>query len=369
MNLALTLLCVLTIVLVLLEGFEALVLPRRISRPFRLGRPFYQLLWRTWRGIASLLPAGRREDFLAAYGPTSLLVLLTTWASLLIAAFAGLHLATKTPLNLPAGEIPSIGTYFYLSATTFVTLGFGDVSPRGSSGRWLADIEAGIGFGFLAIVVGYLPVLYGAFARREVEIGMLDALASTPPSAGELLHRAVDDDEDDLRELLRRWERWSAELLESHLSYPSLMYWRSQHDRQSWLGALTTILDTSALLIAFGTSRPVRRQAKLTFAIARHALVDLRLITAQPPTPTCRLPEADETALLGSLFASPLPMKDSTEGRERFRELRALYEPHLKSIGNWLLLFVPGFQPDSQTHDHWRTAADPEDHFFATTIK
>ncbi|MGC4045285.1 MAG: potassium channel family protein [Armatimonas sp.] len=356
----------LTILLTLLEGFEALVLPRRISRPFRLGRPFYRLLWWLWREFSLVLPRHWREDFLAAYGPLSLLMMLTTWGCLLIAGFAGLYRAFHIPLHLPEGEILSFGTYFYLSATTFVTLGFGDISPQGNGGRWIADIEAGIGFGFLAIVVGYLPVLYGAFARREVEIGMLDALASTPPSAGELLSRASDDGADDLPDLLKRWERWAAELLESHLSYPNLMYWRSQHERQSWLGALTAILDTSAIVIAFTTLSPLRRQAKLTFAIARHALVDLRLIAEQKPVPICRLPDSAEDALLKPLFDSGLPFSDSTEGRERFRELRALYEPHLNAIGAWLHLTVPGFQP-GEIHDHWRTAADPDDHFFAHT--
>src|SRR5207249_10659172 len=155
------------------------------------------------------------------------------------------------------------------------TLGYGDVVPTGAWGRSLAVAEAGIGFGFLAVVISYLPVLYQAFSRREITISLLDARAGSPPSAGELLRRLAHARSlAGVGPLLVEWERWSAELLESHLSFPVLSYYRSQHDNQSWVAALTTILDTSALLIA-GVDGPDGHQARLTFAMARHAAVDL----------------------------------------------------------------------------------------------
>ena len=200
--------------------------------------------------------------------------------------------------SAPRKPTVTFATYLYLSATTFITLGFGDVAPRTSFARAITDCEAALGFGFLAIVIAYLPVLYQAFAKREVEIGMLDARASTPPSAGELLKRIGGcPDLGDLKDTLKNWERWSAELLESHLSYPSLMYWRSQHDRQSWLGTLTTILDTCALIIATQQKSALLYQARLTFAMARHAAVDLRLSLNRTPLTPERLPEAEQEAL------------------------------------------------------------------------
>src|SRR5207253_6422420 len=134
---------------------------------------------------------------------------------------------------------------------------------------------------------GYFPVIYQAFSRREMAISLLDARAGSPPTAGELLWRyRWDKSGDALAELLREWERWAADVLESHLSYPSLAYFRSQHDNQSWLGALTTILDLCALILSgieteagpFPTG-----QARLTFAIARHAAVDLSQIFETEP--------------------------------------------------------------------------------------
>ncbi len=138
-------------------------------------------------------------------------------------------------------------TDLYMSGTTFFTLGLGDVVPRSDLARFLTVVEAGIGFAFLAVVIGYLPILYQAFSRREVEVSLLDARAGSPSSAVELLRRhAGVEGADDLCQLLRGWEHWSAELLESHLSYPSLGYFRSQHEHQSWVAALTTILDACA---------------------------------------------------------------------------------------------------------------------------
>ena len=140
-----------------------------------------------------------------------------------------------------------------------------------------------MGFGFLALVIGYLPVLYQGFSHREVNISLLDARAGSPPTASELLVRQARNMAG-LEILLRDWERWAAELMESHLSYPVLLFFRSQHEHQSWLGAMTAILDASALCIA-GVQGGPGRQAQLTFAMARHAVVDLSQATGVHPQP------------------------------------------------------------------------------------
>src|SRR5262249_18382453 len=140
--------------------------------------------------------------------------------------------------------------YVYMSGETFFTLGFGDITPSTPLGRVLAVLESGLGFGFLGTVVGYLPTMYAAFAQRETEISLMDARAGSPPTASELLRRAAQGGDAWCTEVLRTWERWCAQLLEAHISYPQLAYYRSQHSNQSWLGALTTILDSTALLLA-----------------------------------------------------------------------------------------------------------------------
>ncbi|MGH8060313.1 MAG: potassium channel family protein, partial [Candidatus Entotheonellia bacterium] len=251
---------------VLWDTFETVILPRRVTRRFRLTGLFYRYTWLPWSAVARRMRQGRRrETYLGFYGPLSLLLLLSVWAVGLILGFALLQWGLGSALIAPEGAA-SFGTDLYMSGTTFFTLGLGDVTPHSSMARAVTVAEAGTGFGFLAIVISYLPVLYQAFSRREVNISLLDARAGSPPSATELLRRHSQGRHlEELSRLLYDWEHWSAELLESHLSYPVLGYFRSQHDNQSWLAALTTILDTSALVMV-GIDGTPERQAQLTFA-------------------------------------------------------------------------------------------------------
>src|SRR5262249_35490875 len=141
--------------------------------------------------------------------------------------------------------------------------------------RVLVVTESGLGFGFLALVISYLPVIYQAFSRREVNIVLLDARAGSPPTAAELLRRhAGADGVEPLERLLGDWERSTADILESHVSYPVVAYFRSQHTNESWLAALTAILDACSLLLSC-VENTSSRQARLTFAMCRHTVVDL----------------------------------------------------------------------------------------------
>jgi len=178
---------VLIIVIVLWDAFETIVLPRRVSRWFRLTRMFYLSTWIPWRGVARQIKKSKqRESFLSYYGPLSLLVLFVLWAAALIFAFGFLYYGAAANRDITR---PSLSTCIYLSGTTFFTLGLGDVTPHTSAERVLAVFESGLGFGFLALVVSYLPVIYQAFSRREVNIVLLDARAGSPPTAAEILRR------------------------------------------------------------------------------------------------------------------------------------------------------------------------------------
>jgi hypothetical protein len=213
--------------LVLVDVFEALVLPRRAMRKLRPARFFYRSGWMTWRFLVdSLFHGPRRQHFLSWFGPFSLLVLFASWATLLIIAFGLLQRSLGHPLGDQPGT-PSLVACLYLSGETFFTLGYGDISPTSWPGRFLSVFEAGTGFGFMATVIGYLPVLYQAFSRRERDIALLDARAGSPPTAGELIRRyAATSEVARLEPLLLEWERWAAELLESQLSFPVLAFYR-----------------------------------------------------------------------------------------------------------------------------------------------
>ena len=241
--------CALALIVgVLWDAFETIILPRRVRRRLRLTSVIYRLTWTPWALLGRRLRRGR-EGALSLYGPLALLFLLAVWAVILIIGFAVLQWALGSRLLSPSGSI-SFGTDLYMSGTTFFTLGLGDVVPISPLSRAVTVLESGTGFAFLALVIGYLPILYQAFSRREVAISLLDARAGSPPTAAELLRRNAERGSvAALMSLLSDWEHWSAELLESHLSYPSLGYFRSQHEDQSWLASLTAILDVCALVL------------------------------------------------------------------------------------------------------------------------
>jgi hypothetical protein len=347
------------ILIVLWDAFETIVLPRRVTRRVRLTRLFYRCTWRPWAALARLIRSGkRRETYLGFYGPLSLLLLLSVWAVGLVVGFGALHWAFNSAINIPEGTA-SFSTDLYFSGTTFFTLGLGDVIPRAPVARALTVLEAGMGFGFLAIVIGYLPVLYQSFSRREVNISLLDARAGSPPTAAELLRRhSYDPGMETIRQLLHEWERWSAELLESHLSYPVLAYFRYQHNNQSWLAALTTILDTSALIMA-GPEGACKRQAELTFAMARHAVVDLAQVfgTAPREQEHERLPADESARLHAALTAAGLRLREGGAADQELGELRRMYEPYVRSLAKYLMVTLPPWILEARRADNWQTSA------------
>jgi hypothetical protein len=286
-----------------------------------------------------------------------LLLLLILWATCLVIGFALVYWSSGSIIKTPGGTA-GFGTYLYLSGTTFFTLGLGDVVPDTTFGRGLVAFEAGMGLGFLALVIGYLPVLNQSFSRREVNISLLDARAGSPPTAGEMLRRhSHDHGMEELRQLLHEWERWSADLLESHLSYPVLAYFRSHHDNQSWLGALTAILDVSAFVIV-SLEGPCERQAQLTFAITRHAIVDLSQILNCPPRESEqeRLPVIELNSLRATLAAGGLKLHEGSAIDQRLSELRRMYEPYVYSLSNYLRINIPPWIPKPGRIDNWQTS-------------
>ena len=344
------------ILLVLWDAFETIILPRRVTRRLRLTRLYYRYSWRLYSALGfSLLSASRREGYLSFYGPISLLTLVGLWGLSLMIGFACLHWATGTQLNTPDGQ-QNFLTDLYVSGTTFFTLGLGDVTPRSTLARFLVVLEAGIGFGFLALIIGYVPPLNQAFSRREVSISLLDARAGSPPTAAEMLLRHKDEHGmESLRQLLHEWELWSAEFLEIHLSYPVLAYFRSQHDNQSWLAALTTILDTCAL-VTTGVEGACQRQAERTFAMARHAVVDLAIIFKAPPfgPDPDRLSAENLVQLRSRLSESGLRLREGNEGELRFKELRSMYEPYLYSLARYFHISIPPWMHEFPRPDNWQ---------------
>ncbi len=339
---------IIVLLIILWDAFEVIILPRRVTRRLRLSRLFYLSTWTVWGWLARRVKsAKRRERYLSFYGPLSLLFLIVVWATGMMLAFALVQWAAGPP-NMSFLES------MYLSGTTFITLGMG--VPHTRTARAVLVLEAGTGFGFLALVISYLPVLYQSFAKRETSILLLDARAGSPPSAAEVLARlARVGNIEILNSFLIEWEAWSAELLESHLSFPVLSFFRSQHDNQSWLAALTCILDTCAVLMAeIKGCNPYR--AQLTFAMARHAAVDLSLIfrvPAESPRED-RLPAEKRKQLRERLREAGLELHDEDAVAAKLAELRGMYEPFVYALGQRFLLTVPVIVAEGVLIDNWQ---------------
>jgi Ion channel len=360
---------------VLLDAFQTIILPRRPVGRFRITRVFFVMTWGPWKFLTGHWPAKRsREQLYSFYGPLSLLLLFGLWASLMVAAYALIYLGMHEPFHDPRQPVTVLGrllSCIYVSGTTLFTLGLGDVLPASRAARMLIVAEAGTGLGFVALVIGYVPVLYTAFSTREIAVALLDARAGSPPTAGELLARHnFNGGHHALTELLAEWEKWCAGMLETHISYPLLCYYRSQHDNQSWLAALTAVLDTCALLITTvdnskngGAST---RQAQLTFAIGRHTLVDLghvfkqekqeqRLRGAMP----IRLDDEEFARLCDVLAQAGFSLCGDVGARERLNAIRVLYEPHACAMASYLRLQLPAWvPPPAKKRDGWSTVAE-----------
>ena len=338
------------IALVFQDVFEVLLLPRRVRRRWRLAGIFFIATWAVWRKSARFFRPAAAASVLSVYGPLSIVTLYAAWAASLIGGFG----LCQWGLNQSAGHPSSLLSNLYLSGSTFFTLGFGDVPLHTGIAKAVSILEAGSGFGLIAAVIGYLPVLYQMFSRREAHVIQLDGRAGSPPSAAFLLAgHGANHAMAEFNAFLRAWEMWGAELLESHLSYPMLAFYRSQHDNQSWLGALSTIMDACAIVLS-GLHGARTFQARMTFAMGRMVLIEMtRVLRLNPLAPQPdRLPPDRFAELAASLARAGLILEGQAV-EQRLAALRMTYEPLIDALSQFLLLTVPDWLP-SATPDNWQ---------------
>lgn len=344
---------------VLLDAFETIILPRRVPRQLRIGVLLPPALWWLWCRPARRWRGGhRRETYLGFFGPSILIVLIAIWAAGLVVGFALLLWGLGAEMA-PSTGVPDFGLALYSSGTTFFTLGLGDVIPHTPIGRVLVVLEAGTGFAFLGLIVSYVPLLYQQFSSREVNVSLLDVRAGSPPTAVELLRRHADQDfTTSIGQLLSAWERWTAELLESHQSYPLLAYYRSQHEHQSWVAALTMVLDVCALTIV-GVDGAPQRPARMAFAMARHAAADLSQTLGTTPRRhgRNRLPAKELAELRAVLQEAGIPLREGANADAELARLRQMYEPFVSALADRLLMPLPHWRPSPGAKDAWQITA------------
>ncbi len=317
------------VALMLSEFFVAFMLPRRVKRDPRVARRFLRLLWVPWRGVARRLPAASADTMLGIYGPLAILIELVTWAVGLVIGFGLLEWAV-------------VGGPFWDGFVTSSGLFLSAGSPEGSVALRVVELfEAATGVAVLFIVIGYMPSVYSAFSRRETAVSQLATRAGSPPAAAVLLHRAAGAEHwREFERDLRAWEEWAAELMETHLSYPPLAWYRSQHVNQNWLAALTAMVDVAAFVKAAAPHGEIEA-ADITYRIGRHALADLALQFAVEVESVDRLSDEEFDELFDVVERSGVESVEREKARRHLKRFREEYEPNAQALADLLAIELP----------------------------
>jgi hypothetical protein len=332
------------------DSFATIVLPRTVAPMRRPSGRFNRLSWSLWAAIGRRIKNPQLQlSFLAIYGPVSAILLLILWGGLMILAFTLIYHGLGAQFESASGTV-GFGTLFYTSASTFLTLGLGDVTSPEPIGRFFVIMEAGSGFIFLGLMISYMPLLDQAYGVREVGNQLILSRAGRPPSGTKFLVRYADAGHSEiLRGTLREAERWMAEILQSHLSHPVLSFYRAQRSGQSWLVSLTVVLDGCALLIVGGQGLPAA-QARITYRMGLRLLQDLSnaLGLKVEPTSRARLTEEALPELLATLEGSGLRLILPPTASAALVRLVRRYDVYLSVLSSWLVIPLPSWTP---THD------------------
>ena len=229
------------------DAVSTLVTTRRRPGRFWPTPVFYRQTWRAWRALGQRASSEAREGFLGSYGPLSLLGLLVLWVLLLVAGWGAVWWGLRSRVTGVDGYIDAV----YFAGVGFLTVGFGDILPVGDLARLLVLVEAFMGLVTMALVIGYLPTLYGAYSRREVQLLALDDLsdeATTPTGFLEASHAGGGTE--GVAAAFADWERWCDDVYDSHTAYPMLALFRSRQPGQHWLTALAVVMDAAAICVA-----------------------------------------------------------------------------------------------------------------------
>ena len=329
---------VVLLVIIVRDCFNALMVPGRVRRRLRFVPVYFQFTWAAWASVARRIRAqARRERMLSVYGPFAVLCLIALWAAGILVGFGLLQFGL-----VPDATGSDVPDYLCTSGARIFTLGAEESANSTTLSKGLIIIEAGTGLGLITTVITYLPVLYQLFSRRETHVILLDERAGTPVRASSLIclhsqRNAINR----LSVLIASWEQWSAEVLESHVSYPMLSYYRSQHSDESWLAAMAVMMDTCALRIA-GADVVDAFQADRTLAMCIKALRNISQVLRITPAKRYgdRLSRTDFFELAEQLRQSGIHIDESGVW-ERLPCVRDSYEPLLAALADHLLIELP----------------------------
>jgi Ion channel len=331
------------VMLTLNDVFQSVVMPRATGRRFRISFYVWRSMWFIWPRAAWRIFAGdgdRREEFLAIFAPFMLTLLIGLWAGLMILGFGSVLWGVRGGI-VPAHA--SFGSMVYFAGTSLLTIGFGDIVGRGAIPRLVSLLAALAGLSFVSILTAFLFAVFGSFQQRETFVVTVGARAGAPPSGINLLAIAgYSRTTDDLSTLMIDAQRWAASVMESHLAYPMLAYFRSSHDDQSWIGTLGTLLDAATLMMT--TLGGVRDgQARIFYNVGRHATRDLaKYFRVYSGEESVGIERSEFDHACDRLVAAGYELRPRDEAWERFSNLRLTYAPQLNMLAR--LFQIPPLQ-------------------------
>jgi hypothetical protein len=315
--------------------YQSVVLPRPAVRRVQLARTVVRPLWRVWKWVfARGTRIERSEARLAAFAPLALILLFAIWGFALIVSYSLMLDAVRDQFKPPMNDYL---TSFYVSGTTLVPLAYGDFVPQEGLARVLIFVESATGVGVAALAITLLFELYGSFREREEAVVALDALAGAPPSAVQLLETSAERGMDDiLKETFDAWRTWSAMVLESHLAYPLLVFFRSSHDNEAWINSFGAMMDAASLVITSTDDRS-KGAAKLMFTIGNHLVEDLTWALRLKTQPDAIIERSEYDAALARLKAAGYMVTDTDESWTKFSHYRSKYASMLNLMAQLLL--------------------------------
>jgi hypothetical protein len=319
------------------DAVSTLVTTRR-RRGRRWPTPvYYRWTWRAWRAIALRRDPERREGFLGVYGPLSLLGLLVFWVVLLVGGWGIVWWGLRQSVSGVGGYLDAV----YFAGVGFFTVGFGDLLPIGGLTRMLVLVEAFMGLVTMALVIGYLPTLYSAYARRELQLLALDDLSDEPTTPVSFLEASyANGGVQGVAAAFADWERWCDEVYDTHTAYPMLALFRSRQPGQHWLTALGVVMDAAAMaLSAFdsGAAGPAARLWRRSSRLIQH----FRRLPAVGQEAGGGVPGDAEVWFRDAyqrLDRLGHPMRPYEQAWDQYRRRRAAFYPELVAATEQLLV-------------------------------
>ena len=314
------------------DVFQSVVVPRSVGTRWRASGRISRNCWVLWRDRAiGIGDEERREDTLGIYAPTLMITLLAYWTATQIVGYGLLFWALRAGLH----PVPGFGGAIYFAGTSLLTIGYGDIVPVHWFTRALALFAAGSGLATLATVTTFLFQTFGAFQRREAFVVTVSERLGAPPSGLEFVMRHVKLGlMNDVNAILREGQQWMAEVMETHLAYPTLTYFRSSHDDESWVGTLGALLDASTLLITT-VDLDHRGQAEITLRLGTHLVRDFSGFFNLPAGDASGVEYDEFTTAYRALRELGVPLHPLEDAWPAFAAKRALYAVPLDAMARW----------------------------------